>query len=153
MKKSNINIIRPNNTLGFTLVELVVVVSLVAVLSTFTLQVINSGDKKRVSEDGVKQSNLQKLAIGIEAYYAGELPGDYPLTEAVAKSVVINYVENWPDGEPVNSFYEYVYVSAGKFVVYVIKSTDANLIYKYSSDWGLVKECSYINRANSDGCL
>ncbi|HLC93676.1 MAG TPA: type II secretion system protein [Patescibacteria group bacterium] len=138
---------------GFTLIELLLVVSLIAALTGITIRIINSDDKRRISEDSVKQSNLQKLSLGIEAYKAGEPLQDYP-QQAVVKTTVAGYVENWPDGEPLGAFYLYRDFPPGRFIVYVVRSkpTDGSRIYKYSSEWGQVKDCSSTEVTDASGC-
>jgi len=61
---------------GLTLIELLLVITIIGILSGITVAVINPTRQKNTALDGVKVSNLQNVAAAIEAYYAGE--GIYP---------------------------------------------------------------------------
>lgn len=55
---------------GFTLVELLIVISIVAILSGITLSVINVSRVKSRAQNGVRKEDLSTIAGGLERYYA-----------------------------------------------------------------------------------
>lgn len=127
---------------AFTLIELLIVVLIIGVLSGVTLSIINIQGTKEKTKDGVRSSNIQKLAEGIEAYkvvekvYPDAGGSNNPLTGADA-SKLSTYVSSWPADE--EDSYLYFKISNSEFVVGVAKSD--NKFYKYHSGWNIVKEC------------
>lgn len=141
-----------SNNKGFTLVELLVVISLVGILASVTVALINPVKQRRVAMDGVKMSNLQKLAQAIEAYfqYNGRYPSAKEMEDADKDLVpddpeVANFVKKIPNDEPEKGVVYYFnsnFPNLDQFIVYVTRSdTDANECFKYSSSWGKIKNC------------
>lgn len=139
-----------NNRHGFTLVELLIVISLVGILSGVALSIINPKKQRQVAEDGVRQSNLNKYALGIESY--GNSVGKYPTESKMADAngdgkpddiEVAGFISKIPNNEPtVGVTYTYKVASdQSAFAVSVPEAGDSNACYKYQSDWGRVKEC------------
>lgn len=135
---------------GFTLVELLVVISLVGVLAGVTISIINPLKQRKIAEDNVKMSNLQKLALGIEAY--NNANGAYPTTlemrdnnnDGIPDGTRVQvFISRLPNNEPtVGTIYSY-YVSGDSFSVSVPKSdSSSNECYKYRSSWGKIKICA-----------
>lgn len=144
---------------GFTLVELLIVISLIGILTGVTLSIINPKKQRQVAEDGVRQSNLQKYASGIEAY--ANANGNYPTTIAFDASTkiptdieVATFISKIPKDEPtIGVVYPYwVAADNASFGVYVYKTGSTTTCYKYRSTWGKIKECSGANctGANDD---
>lgn len=138
---------------GFTLVELLLVVSIIGILSGVVINVVNSDRQKKVAQDAVKKSTLDKLVTGVQSYYAIE--GKYPVDESVDgnpmndgaagdDSLVKIYITVWPDNA--TDFYKYKTSADGKtFQIYIAKSTNSNNYFKYSSDWDIIKDCGSSN--------
>lgn len=142
---------------GFTLVELLIVVVILGILSGLTMNVINTGRQRKVTEDAVRRSNIEKLSQAIEAFCTGE--GRCPLateisfgaasTPTLATNVGI-YVKQWP----VSTFnttvadikYSYYTDSATTpkdFEVSVkMMSSSATRYLRYNSSWGQIMDCS-----------
>lgn len=142
---------------GFTLVELLVVISLVGILAGVTISIINPVKQRQVAEDGVKQSNLQKFALGVEAY--GNANSKYP-DEAGGKPNpttdpdVGQFIKQYPDGEPAGSTYTYYNDSTnGTFSIVVMKSEVTTACFKYHSSWGKIQSCTGSNcNDGTTGC-
>lgn len=139
---------------GFTLVELLVVISVVGVLAGIMLTVLSPAHQQALAQDGVKKATLEKLTQGIEAFGTsqGKYPRDIdkngnPLDAGSGDSVdLAPYINSWPDPT-------YMYLVSGKFFsVYVVKSSSATSYFKYYSGWQQIKECGSINITIIDGC-
>lgn len=135
-----------NNNRGFTLVELLVVISIISILAGVTLSIINPKKQRSVAEDGVRQSNLEKYALGIEAYANanGDYPPDADLNGEPEGTDLATFISRIPKNEPTTGVtYPYT-VAADKasFGVYVLKAGDTSRCFKYLSIWGKIKECS-----------
>ena len=121
------------NKNGFTLIELVAVVSIVGLLSGITMRIINADSKRKLTEDAVKQSNMRTLADSLEAHRTSE--GKYPNNTTDPNP----FIKNWPAG--VN------YTPVGSppimdFYMYIQSSADPAKYFKYSSSWGEIKKCT-----------
>ncbi len=137
------------------MVELLVVVSLVGILAGVTISIINPVKQRQVAEDGVKQSNLQKLALGVEAY--GNANSKYPAAAGgkpdPADADVGQFIKQYPDGEPAGSTYTYYNDSTnGTFSIVVMKSEVATACFKYHSSWGKIQSCTNNCNDGTTGC-
>jgi prepilin-type N-terminal cleavage/methylation domain-containing protein len=140
---------RATTSYGFTLVELLIVISLVGILAGVTISVLNPVQQRRAAEDGVRQANLQKYALGIEAF--ANATGSYPVTVAfdpttkvpTAPADLATFITRVPQDEPTAPLsYPYAGLADGSaFGVYVVKASDAALCYRYVSAAGKIKEC------------
>lgn len=125
---------------GFTLIELMVSILVLAILSTALFSVINQGRQIGRASDATNHSNLQKAASAIEAYYYGE--GSYPIQsdsgnplEGDSGVALGTYLTNiWPEA------FTYI-ASGGEFAIFVLKEVDGNY-YKYISSEARILECS-----------
>src|SRR3989344_4115307 len=63
-------------TKGFTLVELLIVISILGILSAFTLSIINTRTQRARAEDAVRQATVSKLGQIMDAFNVAE--GFYP---------------------------------------------------------------------------
>lgn len=142
--------IRKSYQQGFTLVELLIVISLVGILAGVTISIINPVKQRHVAEDGVRQANLEKYALGIEAY--ANATGKYPASVTLgANNVPVNpeieklseFVSKVPKDEP-TPLLDYTYyglVDNSVFSIYVLKASDVNFCFRYLSTWGKIKVC------------
>ncbi len=138
-------------SLGFTLVELLLVVSIISILSGVVISIVNSDRQKKVAQDAVKKTTLDKLITGVQAYYAIE--GKYPVDESIDGNplndgatgdddLVKVYITAWPD----NATDSYEYKTSGNvFQIYIVQSVNSSNYFKYSSDWDIIKECGATN--------
>jgi len=142
---------------GFTIIELMIVVSLISLLSGIVLSVVNSGKQQKRAQDATNLSSLTKLASAIESYYYGE--GQYPAKSTSdpngnplnnsANTSLNQYIKTWPG----TTFY---YITDGssppsKFDVYVQKLVDGRY-YKYRSSQAAVCDCSATSVTTIDTC-
>lgn len=141
--------------------ELLVVISIIGILAGVTISILNPVKQRKVAEDGVKKSNLQKYAIGMEAYASAN--NGYPSAVSIdagnvptAPTDLVNFLAKVPNGEPPSSTYNYYYdASASQFSVVVAKSEDTNYCFKYRSNWGKIKTCPIADCQETDpaSCL
>lgn len=127
-----------HSNIGFTLVELLIVVALISILSGLTLQIINSRGQRAIARDGVRQHNLSSLREGIEAFRVSE--GRYPTNSS--DSALSTFISLWPNGKPSSSD-QYIYgrdLDGMNFGLVVAREQD-NLGFKYRSDWGETRVC------------
>jgi prepilin-type N-terminal cleavage/methylation domain-containing protein len=142
-----------NNREGFTLVELLIVISLIGILASVSLSILNPKKQRNVAEDGVRQSNLEKYALGIEAY--ANANGKYPDATAMTADAsgipndaeVHIFIQKFPTNEPTSPLaYPYAVLNDGSsFSLYVMKASDANSCFRYLSIWGKIKVCPIAN--------
>lgn len=139
---------------GFTLVELLVVVSLVGILAGITISIINPVRQRKIAEDSVKQSNLQKYALGIEAY--GNANSSYPRDTngdgVPEEGDVLKFVGRFPNGEPTASTVYRYYSDGTYFAISVWKSEVTTECFKYHSDWGKIRSCTSSCDNGTTGC-
>ena len=120
---------------GFTLVELLIVITLIGILAGVTASVVNSNQQRKRVEDAAKRANMEKIYSGLEGYFSAE--GKYP---SGSDDHTLAYYMIWPHNEPKGAVYHYIYNDGSPFV-YVILSTNDEAIYKYFTGWGVIKEC------------
>ncbi len=136
------------NKKGFTIVELLIVVTIIGVLAGVTISVINVNQKMNNAKDGVIRSNLEKLVQSIEAYCAGEnyCPAPAEINDP-ASTLMKVYVLTWPT----DATYNYknngtapLFANATTFELYVplLSDTTSTKYLKYNSTWGSIKTCT-----------
>jgi prepilin-type N-terminal cleavage/methylation domain-containing protein len=137
----NMNTLKKQKYAGFTLIELMIAVVVLAILSGVVMSTINPRGVRNKTEDSSKRSNLEKLYMGIEAFKAAE--GSYPTgctspcsTLTALGTGISTYISAWPT-EPPNATYYYTN-SATNFCVYVNLSSDTSLYYSYTSNSGKI---------------
>ncbi|HAZ29712.1 TPA: hypothetical protein DCY43_03135 [candidate division WWE3 bacterium] len=147
---------------GFTLVELLVVISVVLILSGVLIAIINPKVQRDKAEDTIRQSNLEKLATGVESY--ASVYGKYPLAAEMGdlnndgkpdSADVQVFIAKHPNNEPKAGVFYYYAVSSDQsaFGTYVPKASSSSQCFKYRSTWGKIRECSGANcTGGTDGC-
>lgn len=149
------------NRKAFTLIELLIVVSVIGILTTVLIGVISPRRAQGSARDGVRIANVEKLAQSIETYYAAE--GKYPpLTEmgntntpttAQISGVLDEYIKNWPEAS--GAGYEYGYYldgSGNSFVLTVKSERGATSCIKYSSTASKVLQCKECGTVSAATC-
>ncbi|MFC1756151.1 type IV pilin protein [Patescibacteria group bacterium] len=132
---------------GFTMIELLIVISLVGILSSILVSTINAGRQRDYANDGVRRQNLMDLVQTVETYFAAER--SYPNEGGVhnpldasatpTDTIAAFYIEEWPS--------EYIYnrdTAAGdNFSIHVQMGSSTDF-FKYSSAWPEkhIKDCS-----------
>lgn len=138
MNLPNTNI-KHSGSKGFTLVEVLISISLLAILSGAIISVINTQRNRVRAEDGVKRTNLQKIIEGLNSYKYIE--GDYPTDISQASAYI-----TWPGAE-------YVYtVVEDSYMAYVPQSADTGLIFKYYPGWEGIRSCSSADIVDPTTC-
>lgn len=127
---------------GFTLVELLIVVTILGILAGVVVSVINPAQQKKNAEDGIRRSNMNKLVYAIEAFYTAE--GAYPTNEdrnnPDSKFNRV-YVTDWPDNKP-SAGTSYIYNQVGTGFALIVSKAATTGCIKYRSDWGKMQDCS-----------
>ncbi len=126
---------------AFTLIELLIVISVVGILSGVLVNVIDSKGQKNKALDSVHRKDINDLAVSIESYRTAE--GSYPDegTEnnpldpsASTRNTAAVYITEWPVGV--------IYIKNDPdFAIYIQKEADTNFI-KYNSVWREFRECA-----------
>ena len=163
-----------SNHKAFTLVELLIVVTVIGILSGILLNVVDVTKTRGKARDGVRMANMSKLVQGIEAYAISE--GNYPTTggsaditgsfaagnqQVSATSRLSKYLKAWPDATPSPAYaYKYALVDSNANFVLVVKAdriSDTLSCYKYYSADGFLKFCKDAVRCDSNtglaGCV
>ena len=97
--------------LGFTIIELLVVVSIIALLSVLGL--ISFAQAGKLSRDGKRKSDLENVKAALVIYRADQ--NTYPVASCPATaanytamlSTIANYINNPPASGPKNDTYSY----------------------------------------------
>lgn len=149
------------NRKAFTLIELLIVVSVIGILTTVLIGVISPRRAQGSARDGVRMANVEKLAQSIETYYAAE--GKYPPlsemdndntpTTAQLSGLLTEYVKNWPDAK--QTYFEYGYYPNGAgdaFVLTVNSERGSSSCIKYSSTVSKVLQCKVCGVVSAHTC-
>lgn len=129
---------------GFTLAELLIVVTLIGIIASITYSVLNQRYQQARARDAVNRSNLEQAVETIEGYistgtsYPG-VSGGKPVSDATLKELQTS----WPAGLTYNS-------NGTNFDIY-FKTSNNNYV-KYSSVWGVIKNCTPTNIATLGAC-
>lgn len=140
---------------GFTLVELLLVVVIIAVLTRSLYSVINYVKHKQNAQDAVMRATMEKLVTALEAYrtveghYPTDPNGDFNPSDDPYLS---NYVDiSWPNGQPAGSVYRY-YVDSTGYTMGLVVSLNSGKTIKYRNDWSQLQECATGASPNDGGC-
>lgn len=95
---------------GFSLIELLVAISIIAILATIGLASYTSAQKR--ARDSKRKADLEQIRSALEMHRADE--NDYPTTaEGLAALVTASYIQVLP-ADPKASDYTYGYSSDGE---------------------------------------
>jgi len=144
------------NENGLTLVELIMVLTLIGILSAILVSIINPQRQRDYAEDGVSRANLTKACAAIEAFYEAEnqvypLEGtaNNPLDGSVdpISDTLSFYLKVWPTGFVYNRD-----ASGSAFSIHVPLAGTTNY-YKCTSTWKNTRECGSTTDLNViDAC-
>jgi len=76
---------------GFTLVELLVVISIIGILSSLSTVSVNIARKK--ARDAKRQSDISQVQLALYLYFDDNL--NFPVVDPVADMLPENAIENW----------------------------------------------------------
>jgi len=134
---------------GFTLVELLLVVTLIGTMTGVLISVINYSQHKKNTNDAIMRVNMEKLVTGVESYRTVE--GKYP--SGTTDPYLFNYLRGgWLNNEPVGSVYTY-YVNSTRDQIGIITTANSGKKFKYTTTWGQIRECSATAVVGDLSCL
>ena len=157
------------NRKAFTLIELLIVVSVIGVLTAILISVINPRRSQGAARDGVRMANIEKLAQSIETYAAAEgganpyptvadLGGNTPTTTYIKNTspntIIKEYINNWPEKSATGFEYKYYAdsVNSSHIIITVKTERSTNSCIKYSSFAGRILECKECGANNVPTC-
>jgi prepilin-type N-terminal cleavage/methylation domain-containing protein len=149
---------------GFTLVELLIAITVLTVIAGVAITIINPAGTRKNTEDAIKQTNIQKLVDGIEAYRL--LVGKYPVddnNDGVPDDTtgMSNYLKGgWLNNEPKGASYSYhsdstdgVPKRVGTSFGIISPSNKTPVTqFKYRTEWGAIRECPGSAVPDDTGC-
>jgi len=143
---------------GVTLIELLIVISVIGVLSGGLIRVINLNKTRGYARDGVRQANIEKLVTALEGY--SHVEGLYPTGDDVGDGNSVlrkTYLNTWPQGFADDGAvdeavwgYKYTQLEDGDAFALSVKNSAGNGCYKYHTVWGEMRNCSVCD--SSDSC-
>lgn len=88
---------------GFTLIELIVTMTVVAILTTVAM--VSFGGTNKKARDGRRASDLQKIAVALEL--SRQVGGTYPAASGGQAPALITagYITKWPDDPKAYTYY------------------------------------------------
>ncbi len=101
-----------HSSLGFTLVELLVVITVIGLLTTMGLVMYVNASKK--GRDGRREADLEQMRTALELYYS-----DNSVYPATSDLLVPDYIREIP-ADPKSTQYRYRYVPAGSDQQYAV---------------------------------
>lgn len=139
-------------SLGFTIVELLIVISVIGVLSAVLIAVINPRQKENEAKDVAVRARIFDLVKILETIKIAE--GYYPDNAGVKKDgplkgddedMVANYFEDWPKKKDYFDDFWYTDLDSGTNFVLYSAISNGNIL-KYSTAWKEIKECESANK-------
>ena len=131
-----------HNTKGFTLIEVLIVISIIGVLSSLTL--LGLGTFRASGRDVRRVTDLRQITNALELYYAKN--GSYPATNgweiAIAKPAVTGVIDKVPK-DPSGSSYGYGICGASGYVVKAtLEEANAKILAEGSDGAGCDITCN-----------
>ncbi len=150
-----INSAKQNEKKGFTLVELLVVISIIAVLTMVTMGSFVESQKK--SRDGARKTNLKSLSEAINLYYAdtGSFPPSISFGSDLVRTDGTIYMKKTPSEKSSGvSLLQYTVSSTRKsFKLYTNLENDSDKDCTcYLTTSGKTPTCSSLNYTITKGC-
>jgi len=117
-----------NNSRGFTLIELIVVIGIIALVATATIAVLNPFGQFQKARDARIKSDLSQLQKALETYYQDK--GGYPSSTSEYKildgTTTINWGSSW---QPYMNVVPSDPTAINKYIYYVTSDRQAYYIY------------------------
>jgi prepilin-type N-terminal cleavage/methylation domain-containing protein len=136
-------------TAGFTLVELLIVVTLIGISSGILISIINTQQQRQRANDAVIRTNMAKIVEILDHHRT--LQGSYPLVVANAPADLTYFAQGWLDGKPTGADYTYWADGTGS-VAGVIVPLSTTRRMKWYSAWNQIRECGPTAVANNNAC-
>ena len=133
---------------GFTLVELLIVITIIGILASIGLSTFTSAQTK--SRDVKRKAHLKQLSDAFEAYYNDH--GEYPDEADIVWNTAFTdangtiYMVQLPTDPTSNLSYYYDSLDSGKkyqLYAYLENSRDSAIMTLISPDCGTDKPCNY----------
>ncbi len=136
-----------NDIYGFTLIELIIVVTIVGIMGGVMLVLVNPRRVEDRTRDSMRITNLQKIAGVADSHHASN--GVYPAEQD--GRFESSYLSVWPEDEPVEGdVYTYEYdLDSNTYMIHVTGSGDSYLIYR--SQLGRTMRCKELY--DEDTCV
>jgi Tfp pilus assembly protein PilE len=139
-----------SRSLGITLVELLLVVTVLMVLAGVLLSVINYKRHVQRADDAVRRATLQKIVNAVEMYYQSEK--QYP--SSVTDPALSTYMRGvWPDNQPPGAIYFYNVNTARDGIGIVVTLNTSGHYLKYRTSFHQIRECGSPCVPDNDICL
>lgn len=137
---------RLNLSSGFTLIELIIVIGIIAMIATATMAVLNPFEQFKKATDSRIKSDLAQIQKGLEVYYQDKQK--YPASSATYRIVdaslgTINWGSNW--GSYMNS----VPKDPNTSHTYIYYSPNGQTYYLYANLNRGVKDSQVCNNGNA----
>jgi prepilin-type N-terminal cleavage/methylation domain-containing protein len=115
------------NSAGFTLIEVLVTVTIIALLTA--ISVVSYASVNRSSRDSKRLSDAQQIRAALEAYRADNVNHQYPSTLI---ALVGSYLSSVPQ-DPKSPTYNYSYSSSGTNYILTIYSEKEAIYLHFNS--------------------
>jgi len=112
---------KKSNNLGFTLLELMIVIGIIVILAATSIVVFNPGEKQKEQRDAIRVSTLSQIASALELYYSENKK--YPAT--LSELAAYNFKVSLLDPSKINAcnYIYYVYTTGSYYELYSIKES------------------------------